>query len=133
MDRLSRRQFVLGASATVVVAGCGRLRGQAQEPPKVARIGWLYEGPPDSGAWTLVDAFREGLRTLGYAEGQNLLLEYRWADGQPDRLPDLAAELVSAPVEIVVTGSNYAAQAAKQTTSTIPIVMATSGDPVGTG
>ncbi len=100
----------------------------------MARVGWLNEGPPYSRpSAQQLDAFREGLQNLGYVEGQNLLIESRWAEGQPDRLPELATELASLPVDVLVTGSNYAAQAAKQATSIIPIVMAVSGDPVGTG
>jgi putative ABC transport system substrate-binding protein len=78
-------------------------------------------------------AFLEGMRALGYVEGQNLVLEYRYADGQFERFPALAAELVRLPVEVLLVGSTQAALAAKDATTTIPIVMAGAGDPVGSG
>jgi putative ABC transport system substrate-binding protein len=80
-----------------------------------------------------VKAFQEGLHDLGYLEGQNLVIEYRWAGGDLDRLAPLAAELASVPVDVIVTSSNPAAQAAKEATSTIPVVMTISADPVGNG
>ena len=80
-----------------------------------------------------VDAFRQGLRDLGYIEGENILAEYRWAEGKADRLPDLAAELVRLKVEIIVTQGTQATLAAKQATSTIPIVTVGAGDLVGEG
>jgi putative ABC transport system substrate-binding protein len=81
-------------------------------------------------AW---DAFRERLRELGYVEGQTVTLETRWADGQVDRLPGLAAELVRLKVDVIVTAGSPAALAAKKATTSVPIVMATGGDPVGLG
>jgi len=78
-------------------------------------------------------AFQEGLRSLGYIEGKNLVLEWRYAQGRDDRLPALAAELVRLNVDVLVTDITLAARAAKQATSTIPIVMATSADAVGGG
>ncbi|HSF07418.1 MAG TPA: ABC transporter substrate-binding protein [Methylomirabilota bacterium] len=78
-------------------------------------------------------AFRRGLRDLGYVEGENLVIEYRWAEGKYDRLPDLAAELVRLQVDVIVTHGTPGSRAAKQATATIPIVMAISGDAVATG
>jgi putative tryptophan/tyrosine transport system substrate-binding protein len=78
-------------------------------------------------------AFRQGLRELGYVEGQNLVIEYRSADGRAERFPDLAGELVRLKVDVIVTRETPAALAAKHSTGTIPIVMASSGDPLGTG
>ena len=80
-----------------------------------------------------VEAFRQGLRTLGYVEGKNIFIEWRSADGKLDRLPALAAELVHLKVDIIVTGGRSATRADKEATSTIPIVMAQDPDPVGTG
>jgi putative ABC transport system substrate-binding protein len=104
---------------------------EAQPPSKVPRLGILT---PAAGASTpLWEAFRQGLRDLGYVEGTNIALEYRFAAGQNERLPALAAELVHLPVDMIVTNSGAAAQAARNATETIPIVMAASGDPVRIG
>jgi putative ABC transport system substrate-binding protein len=102
----------------------------AQPSAKVARIGYLsIPGSPGS---TLVEAFRQGLRELGYVEGYNIAIEFRAAQGS-DRLPAVAAELVQLPVDVIVAFSIGAAQAVKNTTTTIPIVTVSSGDPVATG
>src|SRR5262245_59769600 len=79
------------------------------------------------------DAFRQGLRDLGWVEGKNIVMEYRWAEGNYDRLAHLAAELVHLRVDVIVAGNTQAAVAAKNATKTIPIVMGTAGDPVETG
>jgi putative ABC transport system substrate-binding protein len=113
---------ILGASLAV----------DAQQAGKVARIGYLSPGSPTS-APHIDEAFRQGLRELGYVEGQNIVIEYRWAEGRAERLPDLAAELVNLKVDVIVAGGTPAPLAAKHATSTIPIVMATAGDPVGSG
>ena len=103
---------------------------EAQQPKKVPRVGLLRPGsPPDPYA----DAFRQGLRDLGYVEGKNIAIEYRWAEGKSARLPLLAAELVHLKVDVIVTQGEVATRVVKEATSTIPIVMATSGDPVGAG
>ena len=107
------------------------LLSAAQNPVKVSRIGYLSAGP--SGSSPNIEAFREGLRALGYAEGQTIAIEYRYAAGRDDRLPDLATELVRLKVDIIVTDSSPAARAVQKATKTIPIVMAASGDPIGTG
>jgi putative ABC transport system substrate-binding protein len=99
---------------------------------KVYRIGILEIVPAASNAVHL-DAFRRGLRELGYVEGRNILIEYRSADGRADRFPGFAAELVGLSVDLIVTRGTPAALAAKQATRTIPIVMASSGDPLGVG
>jgi putative ABC transport system substrate-binding protein len=103
---------------------------EAQPAGKVYRIGYLETGLVRSRQW---EAFRERLRELGYVEGKTVAFETRWADGQIDRLPGLAAELVRLKVDVVVTAGSPAARAAKNTTTSIPIVMATGGDPVGLG
>jgi len=98
---------------------------------KVFRIGVLSGGSAASSP--LLDAFRQGMRDLGWVEGQNWVSETRWADGKPERLPALAAELVRLRVDLIVTTGTPAARAAKQATQTLPIVMAGSGDAVGVG
>jgi putative ABC transport system substrate-binding protein len=105
---------------------------QAQQSKKVPRIGFLTGGSPSSIA-TRVEAFRQGLRELGYAEGKNIVIEYRYAEEKLDRLPALAAELVRLNVDVIVTGGPQVTRVAKEASVTIPIVMAQDGDPVGTG
>src|SRR5262245_6618574 len=107
------------------------LAAQAQPVGKVARIGILT--PASEASTPVFDAFRQGLRELGYVEGKNITLEFRFAAGRAERLPALAAELVQLPVDVILTDTGAAAQAAKNATTTIPIVMGTSGDPVRTG
>jgi ABC-type uncharacterized transport system substrate-binding protein len=108
------------------------LAAEAREPGKVARIGMLSQGSPTFSP-QLREAFRQQLRELGYVEGQNIVIEYRWAEGRAERLPDLAAELVSLNVDVIVAGGTPAPLAAKHATRTIPIVMTAAGDPVGSG
>jgi putative ABC transport system substrate-binding protein len=103
---------------------------EVQAGEKVARIGFLRPGsPPDP----FVETFRHALQELGYVEGGNLIIEYRWAEGRDERLPDLAAELVRLKVDVIVTAGSPAVTAARQATATIPIVMPASGDPVRVG
>src|SRR6266566_8681677 len=107
------------------------LAAEAQEAAKIARIGWLtFNVAPNP---HLREAFRQGLRDLGYVEGRNLVNEYRDAEGKPDRLPALAAELVALKVDVIVAGGTLQALAAKQATRTIPIVFAAAGDPITDG
>jgi len=108
------------------------LAADAQQQAKVARIGVLGE-PTASTYATRIEAFKQGLRELGYVEGQNIAIEYRWAEGNLERLPGLAAELVRLRVDVIVTHGTPGTRAAQQATTTIPIVMAHSGDAVGTG
>jgi putative ABC transport system substrate-binding protein len=108
------------------------LVGEAQPQAKVHRLGFLGGASP-AGYAHLVEALRQGLRDLGYVEGKNLAVEYRWAEGKYDRLPDLAAELVRLKVDLMVTHGAPGSLAAKQATTTIPIVMAIVGDAVATG
>jgi putative tryptophan/tyrosine transport system substrate-binding protein len=103
---------------------------EAQQPKKVPRIGVLR---PGLAAAPNYEAFRQGLRELGYVEGQNVVLEFRDVEGKAERLSDLASELIRLKVDVIVTSSTPAIQAVKQATAIIPIVMAFSGDPVGTG
>ena len=105
---------------------------QAQQPKKVARIGFLAAATRTGGAH-ITEAFLQGLRELGYVEGQNIIIEYRWADGNFERLPDLAAELVRLKVDVIVAVVTQASLAAKNATGTIPIVMVAVGNPVDSG
>jgi putative ABC transport system substrate-binding protein len=111
----------------VLLAGAGI--AEPQQPKKVPRIGFL--SPLESPQYFA--AFRQGLRELGYTEGQNVVIEYRSAKGMPQRFPDLAAELVRLNVDVIVAASGGGALAAKNATSTIPIVIGTTGDPVASG
>jgi putative ABC transport system substrate-binding protein len=113
----------------------GPLAAHAQPPTHVHRIGVLTgtAGGRDQYYVELVEVFLEGMRALGYVEGQNLVIEYRGAAGQYERFPGLAAELVRLPVDVLMTGNTLAALAAKQATNTIPIVMVNIGDAVRTG
>src|SRR5438132_2851246 len=104
----------------------------AQQAKKVPRIGFLSASSP-SVIWARLEAFRQGLRELGYVEGKNIVIEWRSAEGKADRLPALAAELVRLKVDVIVTASSTVTRAAKEATSTIPIVMALDNDPVGNG
>ncbi len=108
------------------------LASRAQQPAKVPRRGLISPfSPADTALWH--QAFRQGLRDLGWLEGQNISLEYRYAEGRNDRLPDLAADLVRLKVGIIVASVTPDALAAKHATRAIPIVMASAADPVGTG
>jgi len=123
-----RREFItlLGGAAVWPLAA------RAQQMGKVPRIGYLGSSSPSLEPH-FVEAFRQKLRELGHIEGENIAIEYRWAEGQDGRLPDLAAELVRLQPNVIVTAGTPGALAAMQATKTIPIVMASSGDPVGAG
>jgi putative tryptophan/tyrosine transport system substrate-binding protein len=108
------------------------LSAEAQQPTKIARIGYLTLGFPSTSP-ARTEAFRQGLRELGYVEGKNIVIEYRYAEGKADQLAGLAAELVRLKVDIIVTGGPTATRPAKEATVTIPIVMAQDGDPIGNG
>ena len=128
---MTTRRAFLGTLAGGILAGT--LAAEAQQPAKVWRVGLLDlapSGPATDARWK---ALRERLRELGYVDGQSVVFEHRRADGQVSRLPGLASELVNAKVDILVTASSEAARAAKQATSSIPIVTATAGDPVAVG
>ena len=125
---IDRRRFVLGSFAVVTAS----ITTRAKPTGRVYRIGFL--GPANASTWaSYIAALREGLRELGYEEGKNLVIEYRWADEQLDRLPALASELVNLKVDLIVTDSTPGSRAAKQATTTIPVVMAAVGDPVRSG
>jgi putative ABC transport system substrate-binding protein len=105
---------------------------EAQQPKKVPRIGYLGATSRSTNP-ARIEAFRQGLSELGYVEGKNIVIEYRFAEGKLDRFPALASELVRLKVDVVLTGGPIATRSAKQATATIPIVMAYDDDPVGSG
>ena len=105
---------------------------EAQQPKKIAKIGYLLPSTPAAAAH-LLEAFRQGLRELGYVEGKTLVLELRYGEARTERLPELARELVGLKVDVIVTATDVAIAAVKRETQTIPIVMGNSSDPVGTG
>src|SRR5450631_538695 len=127
---MKRREFItlLGSAAVAWPLG---VRAQ-QTSPKARRIGFLTRYS-DASVSAQIDAFGQGLQDLGWLEGKSINIEYRNADGQVDRLPALAAELVALNVDVIVTVDTPPTQAAEHTTSTIPIVIAVSADPVGAG
>jgi putative ABC transport system substrate-binding protein len=124
---IDRRTFLAGTGAVLLAAP---LAAGAQQAAKIARIGYL--SPNLAANPHLHEAFRQGLRDLGYVEGRNLVIEYRDAEGKRERLPALAAELVALRVDVIWAGNTIGALAAKQATSTLPIVFL-AGDPVGNG
>ena len=123
-----RRKLVIALGAGALVAPFSF----AQSQGKVWRVGFL-SSESASGYQSRVDALRTGVRDFGYVEGKNLLMEFRWAEGENDRLPALASELVRLNVDVLVTHASLPTRAAKQATTTIPIVMATVSNPVGLG
>ncbi|MGH2362289.1 MAG: ABC transporter substrate-binding protein, partial [bacterium] len=125
---ISRRAFIAGGLALVAAP----LAAGAQQSGKVPRIGFLGNSTAALEA-NLVGPFREGLRDLGYEEGRNVLIEYRWADGKYERFPALIAELIALKVDVIVTAGTPATQAVKKATTSVPLVMVAVGDPVGTG
>ena len=127
---ITRRRIVIAFGAGALAAP---LASFAQQPPaKIFRIGFLG-AESAAGYASRMEALRAGLRDLGYVEGKNIVIEYRWAEGKYERLPDLAAELVHLKVDVIVTHAAPGSLAAKRATTTIPIVMATMGDPVSLG
>jgi len=108
------------------------LSAKAQQPTKVPRIGLLFAVPPSAVA-ARTEALRQGLRELGYVEGKNIVIEWRFAEGKLDRLPALAEELVRLKVDVIITGGPPATRSVKQASATIPIVMGFDDDPVGSG
>ena len=130
MDRVTtRRELLIALGAGALAAP---LASFAQQKRKVWRIGFLASASA-SGLASRVEALRAGLRDFGYVEGKNLVIEFRWAEGKHERLPELVAELVRLKVDVLVVSTTPAAAAAKRATSTIPIVMSFVGDPVATG
>jgi putative ABC transport system substrate-binding protein len=126
---MRRREFItlIGGAAAA-----WPLIARAQQSAKVPRVGFMGNSTEALEA-NLVGPFREGLRKLGYEEGRNIVIHYRWAEGQYERFPTLIAELLTANVDVIVTAGTPAALAVKKATSTVPLVMIAVGDPVGTG
>jgi putative ABC transport system substrate-binding protein len=133
---ITRRQFVVraGAANLALVAACGRLpfQDQAQQPKKIPRIGYMAAVSASADAPRL-EAFRQGLRGLGYIEGQNLIIDYRHQDRAFERLPEIAAELVSLEPDVLVVVTTNAAQAAKKVATITPIVFMGVTDPIAAG
>ena len=130
---LSPLLFALSFLGVMIFAFC--FSAEAQQPGKIPRIGFLQRRVPPTPANPdpLGDAFRQGLRDLGYTDGKNILIEQRYAEGKAERIPGLVAELVQLNVDVLVFGTLPAIRAAKQATTTIPIVMVTQVDPVTAG
>jgi putative ABC transport system substrate-binding protein len=126
---VDRRAFIGTLAGGLLAAP---LAAEAQQVAKVWRIGVLSSGSP-SAAVARIDAFKQGLRELGYVEGPNLAIEYRWAEGREDRLSALAADLVRLRVDIIVTQGTVATLVARRAKPTMPIVFAVAGDPVAAG
>src|SRR5205085_2650273 len=129
-DRVRRRDFL--ALVAPLASPVRPLAAAAQEAGRRARIGFLGNSTAALEA-ELVGAFRDGLRELGYAEGQNLHIEYRWAEGEYERLAPLIADLVAAKVELIVTAGTPAALAVTKLAPSMPLVMVAVGDPIGSG
>ena len=125
----SRTLFIAALLLAVTAAG---LPVDAQQAPKIARIGFLSPSTPAAAAH-VVEAFRQGLRELGYVEGKTFVLELRHGEARFERLPELARELVGLKLDVIVAATDVAVAAVKRETQTIPIVMGNSTDPVGTG
>jgi ABC-type uncharacterized transport system substrate-binding protein len=128
---IQNRKLVGIVALIIAFAMCGAV-ATAQQATKIARIGYLTGATP-IGQAARIEAFRQGLRELGYVEGKNIVVEYRYAEEKLDRLPALAAELVRLKVDVIVTGGSGNTRAAKEATNTIPIVMAQDSDPVANG
>jgi len=126
---MNRRVFLTTLTGSLLAAP---LAAEAQQTGKPARIGRLSPSLPETDA-PLLDAFRKGLHELGWIEGQTFTIEDRFAEGKPDRLPKLAADLVRQRVDVILAGSHPSALAAKDATVTIPVVMVTTADPVAGG
>jgi len=125
---MDRRSFLLGS---LIVFAASRA-ASAQEAGKVYRLGFL--GIANASSWAnQISALQQGLRELGYEEGRNIVIEFRWAEADLSRLPKLATELVGQKVDVIVTHGTPGSRAAKEATTTIPVVMAAAGDPVRSG
>jgi putative tryptophan/tyrosine transport system substrate-binding protein len=129
---MDRRAFLAGSAALLAAPLAAPLAAEAQPPGKVYRVGFLGNSTAALEA-NLVGPFREGLRELGYVEGRNIAIEYRWAEGQYERFPVLIADLLAQKVDVIVTAGTPASLAVKKATTSVPLVMVAVGDPVATG
>ena len=127
---IDRRTFLAGTGAVLLLTP---LAAEAQQPAKVPRIAFLNLGSPPVPPPQQVGPFIKRLRELGYEEGRNIAIESRWADGNVDRLPNLAAELLGLPVDVIISGDTDAILAVRRLSQTIPVVMTQVADPVGSG
>ena len=127
---IAESSVLLFALSATLLALCVSV--DAQLPAEIPRVGFLGATDASTNA-ARMEAFRQGLHDLGYVEGKNIVIEYRWAQGKVERLPDLVTELVHLKVHVIVTSGPAGNRTAKQATSTIPIVMAQDNDPVGSG
>jgi ABC-type uncharacterized transport system substrate-binding protein len=128
---MKRREFIASIGGMAAAAICRPHPLRAQQIAKVYRIGFLWDGPtafPDA-----IEAFQRGLRDLGYVKGGNVAIEYRWAEGKPDRIREMAEELVRLKVDVIVAPSSIYTAAARRATSTIPIIFMSHADPLGSG
>ena len=130
-NRKSNRKLVGIFAITLTFAMCGAF-ANAQQATKVARIGFLDRSTASGGA-LFIDAFRQELSKLGWVEGKNVSIEYRFAEGKTERLPELAADLVRLKVDLIVVAGTPPALAVKKATTTIPILIANTSDPLGEG
>ena len=126
---IGRREFAVAMASRLLAAP---LIAGAQQAGRLPRLGYLGASSPTLEP-EILEAFRQGLRDLGYVEGQSIAIEYRWAEGHEDRLPELATELVGLKVDVIVTTGTPGTLAAKRATQTIPIVMTATGDPHRSG
>src|SRR5262245_13592930 len=125
-----KRKITVFALCAMLFALCAS--AEAQQPKKIAKVGFFLGSTPAAAAHN-VEAFRQGLRELGYVEGKTVVLEIRYGEARAERLPELARELISLKVDLIVASTDVVIAAVKRETQTIPIVMAISSDPVGTG
>src|SRR5215831_18824024 len=130
--RLTMKRAAVGSIAVALMLLAVAIIAEAQQPGKVFRIGFL-DGSTASGSAVLVEAFRQEMSKLGWIEGKNITIEYRFAEQKNERLPELVADLVRLKVDVIVGTSTTSALAAKNATTTIPIVMTNAGDPVAAG
>ena len=131
--RIDARMRLIGLAVILTLSlNLAPLAAQGQQTGKLYRIGFLGNSTAALEAH-LLGPFRDGLRDLGYLEGRNALIEYRWAEGQYERFPALIAELITLKVDVIVTAGTPATQAVKKATTSVPLVMVAVGDPVATG
>jgi len=126
------KKFFAALLSTTLASALAVASAEAQQPTKIPRIGFLVTSALSANSGRTA-AFRQGLRDLGYVDGKNIVIEWRSAEGKADRLPSLAAELLRLEVNLIVTAGASSTQAAKEATTTVPIVMGFAGDPVGSG